>query len=113
VALGAAAALLVPALLVGLPALGWGLAGWLVAASVGVAGGAWTVARHGTGGGGFTAALAACILARLLLGAAGAFAAATSGMASAHAFLVGLAAAYVPVRVFEMVWFLQRNPGRV
>lgn len=87
----------------------WGLLGFWMMSLVGIAGGAWMVDRHGSTGPGFATAVAACILARSVLAAVGAGAAALRGMEAVYAFLVGLAGGYFPVQVFEMSWFLKRN----
>jgi hypothetical protein len=89
--------------------LAWGLVGWGSMAVVGLSGGAWTVARHGSPAAGFLLAAGTCMLARLILLAAGAFAAKPQGMEAVYAYLIGFGAAYLPIQVFEMRWFLRRN----
>jgi len=93
----------------GTSAVLWGLLGFWTMSVVGIAGGAWAVERHGSTGPGFPIAVATCILARLVLAAVGAGAAATRGMGAVYAFLAGLGASYFPIQVFEMNWFLKRN----
>ena len=89
--------------------VGWSLLGWLVMSVTGVVGGSWLVAKHGSLGWGFFAALAACMLARLLFGGAGALAAALRGPEAPWAYLAGLGVGYLPLQVFETGWFLRRS----
>jgi hypothetical protein len=111
-ALAAACVLAALLALQGEPALvAWGLGGWWVMSVVGVAGGAWLVRRHGAPGSGFLLAMGTCMLARLALAAAGAFAAAAVGMPEVHAYLIGLGAGYVPLQVVEMNWLWRRDRG--
>jgi len=86
-----------------------GLLGWLAMSVVGVAGGWWLVARHGSAAAAFLRAMGICMLARLVVAAAGAFGARAVGAAPAYAYLAGLAAGYLPVQALEMVWFLRRD----
>jgi len=81
-------------------------------AAIGVGGGSWKVSQHGDAGSGFLVATGTCMLARLLLSAAGAFAAATRGPVVTYAYLVGLGAGYFPVQVLQMRWFLKRDRAR-
>jgi len=85
------------------------VAGWAIMAIVGVAAGAWMVRAHGRPGSGFLAALAAGMLARLFLSAAGAAWAARHDVQTVWAFLGGLFAGYVPLQVFELTWFIRRD----
>jgi hypothetical protein len=87
----------------------WSALGFWMMSLVGVVGGAWEVDRHGSGGKDFPMAVATCILARLLVVAVGAGAAATRSMEAVYACLVGLGASYFPMQAFEMNWFLKRN----
>jgi hypothetical protein len=90
-------------------ALRFALAGWALMALAAIAGGAWLVARHGLTGSAFFVALASCMLARLILAAVGAGIAAMRGTEAVFAYAVGLVAGYVPLQVFEMVWFQRRT----
>jgi hypothetical protein len=100
-------------LLVGWPRgasfVGWSLLGWGFMAGTAVIGGAWTAARHGTSGAGFLVALQTCILARLALAVGGAVVAMLSAEGAIRAYLVGLVAGFVPLQVFEVVWFFRRT----
>lgn len=107
IALAAALALLAFAVPRGGPAVGWSLIGWLIMTLAGSLGGAWTVSQHGRPGSGFLVAVGICMLSRLVLGAAGVAAAAGAGTAAVWALLAGLAVTYVPLQVFEMIWFLR------
>jgi len=107
--LAVAVALLPLGAVFGLQPMLWSLLGFWMMAVIGVAGGAWLVASHGSPGPAFPIAVATCILARLVLAGAGGFAAATRGMEAVYAYLAGLGACYVPVQVFEMNWFLKRD----
>lgn len=91
-------------------AIAWAIIGWGVMAVAGVAGGAWTVSRHGRPGSGFLVAIGACMLTRLFAGAAAAGAAASAGMSAVWAFLAGAGVTYVALQVFELSWFL-RHPA--
>jgi hypothetical protein len=88
-------------------AAGWTALGWLVTALTGVAGGAWVASRHGRAGAGFFVALQTCILARLGLSALGALLAANRGRDAAWAYVAGLVAGFLPLQVFEILWFFR------
>jgi hypothetical protein len=103
----AGAALLPLAIARGTVALQWGLAGWLVMAITGLAGGIWLVWKHGKQGSGFLVALGTCMLARLFASAAGAFGAAMQGMEAVWPYLIGLVAGYIPLQLFEIWWFVR------
>ena len=85
----------------------WALAGWAPMALIGVAGGAWTVARFGRVGPGFPLAVLTCILLRLFLGLGG------LGLASLYSqvvpYLAGSLATFAVMQGFEMLWFLRRS----
>jgi hypothetical protein len=90
---------------------GWALLGWAIIAVTAVAGGWALETWHGRPGAGFLAALAACILARLFGGTAGAFAASAAPAAGddpVRAFLVGLVATFLPLQLLEIVWFVRK-----
>ena len=85
------------------------LLGWAIMAAAGLVGGGFMVRAHGRPGSGFLGALAASMLTRLFLSAAGAAWAAASGIETVWAFLGGLAAGYVPLQAFELAWFIRRD----
>lgn len=87
----------------------WALAGWAIMAVVGVAGGAWLTAVHGSPGTGFVVALGACMLLRFFASAIGAGAAVIYGGVSVTSFLTGLGAGFVTMQVFEVSWFFRRG----
>lgn len=93
----------------GVGPMAWALLGFWMMSVVGIAGGAWLVATHGSPGAGFSIAVATCILARLVLAGAGAAAAAMRGMEAVWAYLAGLGVGFLPIQVFEMNWFLRRD----
>lgn len=95
----------------GATAVRWGLAGWLVMTVVGVVGGGFMVLEHGRATPGFIVALGTCMLARLIVSAAGAFAAVSAGGPAVRAYVTGLGVGYVPLQVFETVWFMRRAGG--
>jgi hypothetical protein len=81
------------------------LGGFLAMALPGIASGLWLVRAHGRPGGGFVIGLASGFVARLVLTAVGAFFAARAGDGAPIALLTGLAAGFVPMFLWEMVWF--------
>ena len=87
-----------------LPAV-WVVGGFLAMALAGVAGGAWLVREHGRAGSRFVAVLQAGMLVRLVLAATVAMGAANAGGSAMVASMAGLAAGFLPVMVFEMLWF--------
>ncbi len=94
--------------------LAWGAAGWGMMAGIGLVSGAWLAAAHGKTGPGFLAAIVAGILGRLAVTLGGALAAARTGRGALWAFLLGLGAGFVPLQVYETVFFYRagRRPGR-
>jgi len=71
----------------------------------GIVGGAWLAREHGRSAQRFLVALATGFITRLVLAALAAF---SAGKADAGAALIaGLAAGFVPLTLFEMVWFLR------
>ena len=92
----------------GRAAIGWGLLGWSVMVLIGVAGGAWLAALHGSSGPRFLVAMGTCMLARLFGAAAGALAAGMHGTRAVLPYLAGLGAGYVPLQLFEIGWFMRR-----
>ena len=88
-------------------AVQWSIAGWLVTTAIGVAGGSWIVARHGSAGPGFLIAFGVCMLARLAALGVGATVAATRGSGAVGAYLAGLLIGYLPPQAWEMVWLLR------
>jgi hypothetical protein len=87
-----------------LPAV-WVVGGFLAMALPGVAGGAWLAREHGRAGSSFVAVLQAGMLVRLALAAMVAMSAAHAGGPAMAASMAGLAAGFLPVMAFEMVWF--------
>ena len=83
----------------------WGGVGWGMLALLSIAGGAWLAAEHGRPGTGFVRALGTGMLARLSAAVVGAIGAARSGEGAAWAYLAGVIAGFVPLQVFEIVWF--------
>ncbi len=88
-------------------ALRWSLAGWLLTTSIGVLGGAWIVAQHGTTGPGFLIAFGVCMLARLTALGIGALVSAGRGGEAVGAYLAGLLVGYLPPQAWEMIWLLR------
>lgn len=86
---------------------GWAVKGFLAMAVPGVFGGAWLAREHGRPASRFLIALATGFVTRLVLAALAAFFAAKAGGGAGTALLSGLAAAFVPVTAFEMVWFIR------
>jgi hypothetical protein len=91
-----------------LPA-GWVVMGVLAMALPGVAGGAWLAREHGRAGSRFVAVLQVGMLVRLVLAALVAMGAARAGGPAMAASMAGLAAGFLPVIAFEMVWFARRE----
>lgn len=88
-------------------ALQWSLAGWLLTTAIGVLGGAWIVAQHGSAGPGFLIAFGVCMLARLTALGIGALVSAGRGGEAIGAYLAGLLVGYLPPQAWEMVWLLR------
>lgn len=86
-------------------AAGWAATGFLAMVLPGVAGGAWLAREHGRPGSRFVVALGAGFVARLVLAAIAAYAAAKAGEGAPSGLLAGLAAGFVPLQVFEVIWF--------
>ena len=93
----------------GWPVPGWTVVGWALASTVGVLCGARLVAVHGTPGTAFLKAHGSCILARSLTFAGGTAWAFSQSMEGALAFLIGVAAGYVPTQILELVWFASQT----
>ncbi len=87
----------------------WSGLGWGMLAVLSVAGGAWLAAEHGKPGSGFVKALGTGMLARLFAAVIGAIGAAQSGDGAAWAYLAGVIAGFVPLQVFEVVWFYRES----
>jgi len=92
----------------GATAAGWAVAGWLPMAVIGVAGGMWLNHKHGKPGAGFLIALGTCMLARLIVAAGGVIVALSRQPDLFWPYLAGLGAGYLPLQVFESVWFARR-----
>jgi uncharacterized ion transporter superfamily protein YfcC len=73
----------------------------------GIAGGAWLAREHGRSVTRFLVALVTGFVTRLFLAALAAFFAAGAGNGAGTALLAGLAAGFVPLMIFEMVWFVR------
>jgi hypothetical protein len=92
--------------------LAWGAVGWGMMAAIGLASGTWLAMAHGRTGPGFLAAIVAGILGRLAATLGGALAAARAGRGSLLAFLVGLGVGFVPLQVYETVFFFAEGRRR-
>lgn len=71
----------------------------------GIAGGAWLAREHGRGGSGFVSVLQAGMLVRLVFAALVAMGADKAGGSAMAASMAGLATGFLPVMLFEIVWF--------
>jgi hypothetical protein len=91
------------------PELPWALGGWLVLAVTGVVAGGWLVSSHGKAGNGFLGALVGGMLARMVLTVAGMGAAMTVGKPAMWALAAGAVAGFLPVMVFELIWFYRAS----
>jgi hypothetical protein len=92
----------------------WAAGGAAAMAALGLAFGAWLVALHGRPSSEFLVALVAGMFARAVAALAGsAVALVAGGQAAAWAFISGLAAGWVPLQVFETVWFMRRAAPEV
>jgi hypothetical protein len=91
----------------------WAAKGFLAMTIPGIAGGAWLAREHGRSAKRFLVALASGFVTRLILAAFSAFFAARAGNGAGTALLAGLAAGFVPLMIFEMVWFVRARsvPG--
>ena len=89
--------------------LPWALGGWLVLAVAGVVAGGWLVSSHGKPGNGFMGALVGGMLARMVLTVAGMGAAMTAGKPTMWAFAAGAVTGFLPVMVFELIWFYRAS----
>jgi len=85
----------------------WAVKGFLAMAVPGVIGGAWLAREHGRSAQRFLIALATGFVTRLILAGSAAFFAARAGGGAGLALLFGLAAGFVPLMTFEMIWFVR------
>lgn len=83
----------------------WALAGWGPMAGIGLGSGGAMAARHGRPGSGFLAALVAGMLSRLTVAAALGLVATRAGEPALLSYVAGLAAGFLPLQAFEVVWF--------
>jgi len=83
----------------------WAARGFLAMAMPGIVGGAWLAREHGRSAQRFLVALATGFITRLVLAGLAAFYAGRAGDGAGTALLLGLAAGFVPLMVFEMIWF--------
>jgi hypothetical protein len=77
-----------------------------------IACGAWLAFEHGRPGARFLAALGAGVLGRFLAVALGCILAAVESGNALLAYATGLAAGFVPVQLFEAIWFYRRGVDR-
>jgi hypothetical protein len=96
----------------GTSAFPWAAGGFAAMAVPGIAGGSWLAREHGRPGSRFLWALATGFVTRLVLVAIAAFLAAKAGDGAGTALLAGLAAGFVPLMIFEMIWFLRARGAR-
>ena len=89
-------------------AIFWAAIGFASMVVPGLACGIWLAYEHGRPGSRFVAAIGTGFLLRLVLAGACAFGAARAGGSAGTGLLSGLAAGFVPVTLFEMVWFASR-----
>jgi hypothetical protein len=85
--------------------LAWAARGFLAMAVPGVVGGTWLAREHGRSAQRFLLALATGFMTRLVLAGLAAFYAGRAGDGAGTALLSGLVAGFVPLMVFEMIWF--------
>jgi TM2 domain-containing membrane protein YozV len=90
----------------------WAARGFLAMAVPGIVGGAWLVREHGRSAQRFLVALATGFITRLILAGLAAFYAGKAGDGAATALLSGLAAGFVPLMAFEMIWFARARGAR-
>ena len=107
-ALLAGLALLALAPFAGWNAMAWSMLGWGLMVLVGVFGGSWTATLLGSQGVRFFVALIACMLARLTLSLGGVFLVVMFGRESLLFYLLGLAAGFLPIQIFESLWISRR-----
>jgi hypothetical protein len=86
-------------------AAAWAARGFLAMAVPGLVGGTWLAREHGRSASRFLIALATGFVTRLVLAGLAAFFAARAD--AGVPLLAGLAAGFVPLTIFEMVWFLR------
>jgi len=107
VALAAGALVTVIAALDGAGSAAWAAIGWAPAAAVGVAAGTWLAAVHGRRDASFVKALGFGMLARFGAVLVSTALALSGGPAVYRPCLAGIAAAYVSLQAFEIVWFVR------
>lgn len=88
----------------------WAAKGFLAMAVPGIAGGTWLVREHGRSATRFLLALATGFATRLVLAGVAAFFAAKAD--AGVPLIAGLAAGFVPLTIFEMVWFLHARDAQ-
>lgn len=91
----------------------WGVSGWAAAAIPGIFGGGWLAARLGSAGAAFLAGIGVTMAVRAVAIVTGLGMALREGGTAPWMFLGGFATCFVPLAVFEAVWFWQqtRRPG--
>jgi hypothetical protein len=87
----------------------WTLYGFAAMAIPGLVSGAWMVRSHGRPGAGFVLALGTGVTLRVVLLSIVVAVAARQGSAELTQTLAGLAFGFVPLTVFELVWFARRT----
>ena len=85
----------------------WAARGFLAMALPGIVCGAWLAQEHGRNSSRFVMALGTGFILRLVLGALAAAGAAKAGRSAIVGLLPGLAAGFVSVTAFEMLWFVR------
>lgn len=84
----------------------WAGLGWALACLLGLAGGAWLAALHGTPGSAFLVALGVGLLARLGVLTLAAVAAALAGNSAIGSYGLGLGFGFVAMLAYEAAWFV-------
>lgn len=90
----------------------WAGAGFVATAVPGLVFGMWMAREHGRPGARFALALGLGFMVRIVLVGASAFLAARAGGEAGWHLLGGLAAGFVPLFVFESVWFTRSAVAR-
>jgi len=106
---GAATALLAAA--TGSISPGWFVGGWVLASAIGLAGGAVLLAVRGRPAFGnvFAFVLQATMIVRMFAVGGGAILSAQVGPAGLWSYVGGFASAFVPLSVYEGIWFLRAS----
>lgn len=92
--------------------LPWAMLGWALPSALGLMGGVWLAALHGSAGHAFLVALGVGLLSRLLVLTLAAAGAALAGGAAIVSYGLGLGVGFLSMLTYEAVWFVLADRRR-